>query len=94
MSVDRSVRQVVANRAGLQDLRLPGLQTLPQQTGSPFNDLQLPTAIMLLAVLWRLRYELGFRDVAELLRAGMIPSHGNRRRFGGYSASAGDWRRW
>ena len=32
-----------------------------------FNDLQYPTDIVLLAVLWRLRYKLGFRDVAELL---------------------------
>ncbi|NQW18323.1 MAG: IS6 family transposase [Chloroflexi bacterium] len=37
------------------------------RTGTPFNDLQFPTDIVLLAVLWRLRYKLGFRDVAELL---------------------------
>ena len=38
-----------------------------QRTGTPFNDLQFPTDIVLVAVLWRLRYKLGFRDVAELL---------------------------
>jgi putative transposase len=38
-----------------------------ERTGTPFNDLQFPTDIVLLAVLWRLRYKLGFRDVAELL---------------------------
>ena len=38
-----------------------------QRTGTPFNDLQFPTDIVLLAVLWRLRYKLSFRDVAELL---------------------------
>ena len=38
-----------------------------ERTGSPFNDLQFPTDIVLLAVLWRLRYKLGFREVAELL---------------------------
>ena len=38
-----------------------------ERTGTPFNDLQCPTDIVLLAVLWRLRYKLGFRDVAELL---------------------------
>ncbi len=38
-----------------------------ERTGSPFNDLQFPTDIVLLAVLWRLRYKLGLRDVAELL---------------------------
>jgi transposase-like protein len=38
-----------------------------ERTGTPFNDLQFPTDIVLLAVLWRLRYKLGLRDVAELL---------------------------
>ena len=38
-----------------------------ERTGTPFNDLQHPTDIVLLAVLWRLRYTLRFRDVAELL---------------------------
>jgi len=38
-----------------------------QRTCSPSGDLQNPTDIVLLAVLWRLRYKLSFRDVAELL---------------------------
>ena len=38
-----------------------------ERTGAPFNDLQYPADLVLLAVLWRLRYKLGFRDVAELL---------------------------
>jgi putative transposase len=38
-----------------------------ERSGTPFNDLQFPTDIVLRAVLWRLRYKLGFRDVAELL---------------------------
>jgi putative transposase len=38
-----------------------------ERSGTPFNDLQFPNDIVLLAVLWRLRYKLGFRDVAELL---------------------------
>ena len=38
-----------------------------ERTGTPFNDLQFPTDIILLAVLWRLRYKLSFRDVTELL---------------------------
>ena len=38
-----------------------------ERTGTGFNDLQFPTDVVLLAVLWRLRYKLGFRDVAELL---------------------------
>ena len=47
-----------------------------ERTSSPFNDLQFPTDIVLLAVLWRLRYKLGFRDVAELLmQRGFVVSH-------------------
>ncbi len=38
-----------------------------ERTDTPFNNLQYPTDIVLLAVLWRLRYKLSFRDVAELL---------------------------
>ena len=47
-----------------------------ERSGSPYNDLQVPTDIVLLAVLWRLRYKLGFRDVAELLlQRGFEVSH-------------------
>ncbi|MCH7641695.1 MAG: IS6 family transposase [Chloroflexi bacterium] len=47
-----------------------------ERTGSPFNDLQFPTDVVLLAVLWHLRYKLGFRDVAELLlQRGIEVSH-------------------
>lgn len=38
-----------------------------ERTGQLFNNLQFPTDVVLMAVLWRLRYKLGFRDVAELL---------------------------
>ena len=38
-----------------------------ERSGTAFNDLQFPTDVVLLAVLWRLRYKLSFRDVAELL---------------------------
>ena len=44
--------------------------------GTPFNDLQHPTDIVLLTVLWRLRYKLSFRDVAEmLLQRGLEVTH-------------------
>ena len=39
-----------------------------ERTGTPFNELQFPTDIVLLAVLWRLRYKLGLRDVSERFR--------------------------
>jgi transposase-like protein len=38
-----------------------------ERTPTPFNDLQHPTDVVLLAVLWRLRYKLSFRDAAEML---------------------------
>jgi len=38
-----------------------------ERSSTPFNELQFSTDIVLLAVLWRLRFKLGFRDVAELL---------------------------
>ena len=47
-----------------------------ERSGTPFNDLQFHADIVLLAVLWRLRYKLGFRDVAELLlQRGFDVSH-------------------
>ena len=47
-----------------------------ERTGTPFNDLQYPTDVVLLAVLWRLRYKLSFRDVAEmLLERGLEVTH-------------------
>ena len=41
--------------------------TFNERTGTPFNDLQYPTDVVMLAVLWRLRYKLSFRDIAEML---------------------------
>ena len=38
-----------------------------ERTGTPFNDRQDPTDSVRLAVRWRLRDTLGFRDVVELL---------------------------
>ena len=38
-----------------------------ERTSTPYNHLQFPEDIVLMAVLWRLRYKLGLRDVAELL---------------------------
>jgi putative transposase len=37
-----------------------------ERTGTPFNYLEYPTDIVLLVVLWRLRYKLSLRDVAEM----------------------------
>src|SRR5438874_11518542 len=37
-----------------------------ERTGTPFNHLQFPTDIVLLVVVWRLRYKLSLRDLAEM----------------------------
>ncbi len=37
-----------------------------ERTGTAFNDLQFPTDVVMLVVLWRLRYKLSLRDLAEM----------------------------
>ena len=47
-----------------------------ERTGTPFNDLEYPTDIVLLVVLWRLRYKLRLRDLAEMfLERGFACTH-------------------
>jgi putative transposase len=41
-------------------------RTFNEQTNTPFNFLEYPTDIVLLVVLWRLRYKLSLRDIAEM----------------------------
>ena len=44
--------------------------------GTPFNDLSVPTDIVFLVVLWRLRYKLSLRDLAEMFgERGFVFSH-------------------
>ena len=51
-------------------------RTFNERTGTPFNYLEFPTDIVLLAVLWRLRYKLSLRDVAEMfLERGFVFTH-------------------
>lgn len=38
-----------------------------ERTGTPFNYLEFPTDVVLLVVLWRLRYPLSLRALAEML---------------------------
>ncbi len=48
-----------------------------ERTGTPFNNLAVPTDIVLLIVLWRVRYELSRRDIAEMILVqGVEFSHG------------------
>ncbi len=45
----------------------PCRRTFNERTGTPFNHLQVPTDIALFVVLWRLRYKLSLRDLAEMV---------------------------
>ena len=40
-----------------------------ERTGTPFNYLEYPTDLVLLVVLWRLRYKLSLRDLVEMFPA-------------------------
>ncbi len=47
-----------------------------ERTGTPFNYLEFPTDIVLLVVLWRVRYKLSLRDLAEMfLERGFVFTH-------------------
>jgi putative transposase len=51
-------------------------RTFNERTGTPFNYLEFPTDIVLLVVLWRLRYKLSLRDLAEMfLERGFAFTH-------------------
>ena len=41
-------------------------RTFNERTGTPFNYLEYPSDIVLLVVLWRVRYKLSLRDLAEM----------------------------
>ena len=40
--------------------------TFNERTGTIFNNVQFPTAIVMMVVLWRLRYKLSLRDLVEM----------------------------
>jgi putative transposase len=47
-----------------------------ERTGTPFNRLQYPTDVVCLVVLWRFRYKLSLRDLAEMfLQRGLSFTH-------------------
>jgi len=37
-----------------------------ERTGTEFNNLQYPTDIVMMVVLWRIRYKLSLRDLVEM----------------------------
>ncbi len=51
-------------------------RTFNERTGTPFNFLEYPIDIVLLVVLWRLRYTLSLRDLVEMfLERGFAFTH-------------------
>ena len=51
-------------------------RTFNERTGTPFNYLEYPTDIVLLVVLWRMRYKLSLRDLTEMfLERGFAFTH-------------------
>jgi putative transposase len=47
-----------------------------ERTGTPFNHLQYPTDVICLVVLWRFRYKLSLRDLAEMfLQRSIVFTH-------------------
>jgi putative transposase len=47
-----------------------------ERTGTPYNRLQYPTDVVCLVVLWRFRYKLSLRDLAEMfLQRGIVFTH-------------------
>ena len=52
---------------GYRAFRCPACRrAFNERTGTPYNHLQYPTDLVLLVVLWRLRYKLSLRDLAEM----------------------------
>jgi putative transposase len=62
---------------GYRRLRCRGCQReFNERTGPPFNRLQYPSDVGCLVVLWRLRYKLSLRDLAEMfLEGGFVFTH-------------------
>src|SRR5260370_11978632 len=62
-------------------------RTFNERTGTPFNYLEAPADVVFLVVLWRLRYKLSLRDVAEMfLERGFLFTHEKVRGLGGRCA--------
>jgi putative transposase len=52
---------------GYRMLKCHGCErTFNERTGTVFNHRQFPTDIVLLVVLWRLRYKLSLRDLTDM----------------------------
>jgi putative transposase len=74
---DRTMKLKQPTKLGYKRLRCDGCgRTFNERTGTPYNFLEYPTDIVLLVVLWRLRYNLALRDLAEMfLERGLVFTH-------------------
>jgi putative transposase len=72
-----TVRQPRSTALGYPTFRCAACRrSFNERTGTPFNFLEYPTDIVLLVVLWRLRYKLSLRDLAEMfLERGFVFTH-------------------
>src|SRR5919206_1031722 len=72
-----TARQHKTTTLGYQSFRCAARRRcFNERTGPPFNFLEYPTDIVLLVVLWRLRYKLSLRDLAEMfLKRGFVFTH-------------------
>ena len=72
-----TVEQLRRTTLGYRTSRCPACgRMFNERTGTPYNHLQYPTDLVLLVVLWRLRYKLSLRDLAEMfLERGFVFSH-------------------
>ena len=51
-------------------------RTANERTGTPFNHLEYPSAVVLLVVCWRLQYTLSLRNLATMfLERGIVFTH-------------------
>ena len=72
-----TARQHRTTALGYQTFRCGACRrSFNERTGTPFNFLEYSTDIVLLVVLWRLRYKLSLRDLAEMfLERGFVFTH-------------------
>ena len=70
-------QQIKKTSLGYRTFRCSACQrTFNERTGTPFNFLEYPTDVVLLVVLWRLRYKLSLRDLSEMfLERGIVFTH-------------------
>jgi hypothetical protein len=65
--VTATTEQAERTLLGYRKFRCPDCRRrFNERTGTPFNFLEYPTDIVLLVIVWRLRYKLSLRDLAEM----------------------------